>query len=194
MSRRFYSYDDLTFRPLGPDWPGQRNRYPDRSRFGSTYTATRDLLVRELRALDAELVVLQIDLDESQLRLDGKPRAGSRPPDFAGVILSFESRHGPIQFAVDTFPTWQENLRAIALAMEALRKVDRYGVTKHGEQYTGWKALPAGGGSFASSVEARAYLDGFGGLSAALKQTHPDRGGDRDDFAKVMEAKAMVGA
>jgi hypothetical protein len=39
---------------------------------------------------------------------------------------------------------WQHNVRAIALGLEALRKVDRYGITRRGEQYAGWKALPAG--------------------------------------------------
>jgi hypothetical protein len=48
------------------------------------------------------------------------------------------------QFAVDKFATWQDNLRAIALGLEALRKVDRYGITKNSEQYTGWKQLEAG--------------------------------------------------
>jgi hypothetical protein len=34
------------------------------------------------------------------------------------------------------------NARAIALGLEALRKVDRYRITKRGERYTGWSALP----------------------------------------------------
>lgn len=47
------------------------------------------------------------------------------------------------QFAVDTFVHWQDNLRAIALGMEALRKVARYGIVKGNEQYSGWKQLTA---------------------------------------------------
>lgn len=38
---------------------------------------------------------------------------------------------------------WQINLRAIALGLEALRKLDRYGITSRGEQYTGWRAIEA---------------------------------------------------
>ncbi len=33
---------------------------------------------------------------------------------------------------------------AATLGLEALRKVSRYGIGEHGEQYTGWKALPSG--------------------------------------------------
>lgn len=32
-------------------------------------------------------------------------------------------------------------IRAIAMALESLRRVDRYGVTKNGEQYKGWSKL-----------------------------------------------------
>lgn len=49
------------------------------------------------------------------------------------------------QFAVDQFPTWQDNLRAIALGLDALRRVQRYGIVKEDEQYTGWKQLTGGG-------------------------------------------------
>jgi hypothetical protein len=48
------------------------------------------------------------------------------------------------QFAVDVFPTWQANLRAITLGLEALRRVQRYGIVKEDEQYTGFKALTSG--------------------------------------------------
>lgn len=68
------------------------------------------------------------------------PRANARPTH-PGVILAIESNKGPLSFPCDKFTTWQDNLRAIALALEALRKVDRYGITPNDEQYTGWKQL-----------------------------------------------------
>ncbi len=88
--------------------------------------------------------MLQIDIREQALRLDGGLRANARPVDFPGVRISFESKHGPLTYATDTHEFWQHNVRGIALGLQALRAVDRYGVTKRGEQYTGWKALPAG--------------------------------------------------
>src|SRR5947208_1880483 len=82
----------------------------------------------------------QFAVTESDIRLDGRPRAravASHP----GVVLAFDSRHGPLKYAVDTFDRWQDNLRAIALGLEHLRAVDRYGVTRRGEQYTGWRQI-----------------------------------------------------
>jgi hypothetical protein len=35
--------------------------------------------------------------------------------------------------------TWQDNLRAVALGLEALRRVERYGIAQRGEQYAGWR-------------------------------------------------------
>ena len=124
-------------------WPGARTRERRRGPFRSTVRQTVQLLKRELAHLDARNILVQMDGDESQIRRDGYPRADGRFRP--GVILTFDSRHGPLSYPCDTYIHWDQNLRAIAMALEALRAVDRYGVTRRGEQYTGWKALPPGG-------------------------------------------------
>ncbi len=43
-----------------------------------------------------------------------------------------------------SFPAWRINVRAIALGLEALRKVDRSGIARGNEQYTGFRALGSG--------------------------------------------------
>ena len=70
--------------------------------------------------------------------------------DTPRVVVSFDSCHGPLRYQCDRFTTtragtkaWHANVRAIALGLEALRKVDRYGIAGSGEQYRGWTALPA---------------------------------------------------
>src|SRR5690606_5164123 len=97
---------------------------------------------------------------EDDIRLDGLPRANARP-GHQGVVLAFDSKYGPLKYATDTFDRWQDNLRAIALGLESLRRVDRYGITKRGEQYTGWRQLPAGGESEPpmGAAAARAFID-----------------------------------
>lgn len=134
------STDVFTFRPIDA-WPGEFTRNRQRSRFDSTYSQTLDLLKRELRQLGARNVVLQIAITGQDLRRDGLMRANSQP-SHPGVILSFESKFGPQSYPCDKFTNWQHNLRAIALTLEHLRAVDRYGVSKRGEQYRGWDALP----------------------------------------------------
>jgi hypothetical protein len=119
---------------------------------------------------------------------------------FPGVRVAFESKHGPLTYATDKYdqvyysdtPGWQANIRAIALGLEALRAVDRHGITRRGEQYTGWKALPAGDGTPTTLEQARELVNAFGGLTAAIKATHPDRGGDPELFRRVMAARQLI--
>lgn len=74
---------------------------------------------------------------------DGMPRADAKP-EHPGIIVNIEPRNKPpMSFPCDTFTHWHDNLRAIALTLEALRKVDRYGVTQTGQQYRGWQAIEA---------------------------------------------------
>lgn len=192
----------VTFRPRSA-WPGVPTRpaAQRRSPFSATWSSTLDLLRAELAALDARRAVVELDLAEADLRLDGWPRANAQPAT-PGVILSFESRHGPLRYSCDRFVSWQENLRAVALGLESLRRVERYGIARSGEQYQGWKALPPGNGS-ASPDEARrilvAFLESRGDTVAskmsdrdlrrrALRTAHPDAGGDPDKFRVVQAA------
>lgn len=211
----------LTVRPIS-QWPGQREKDRKSSPFRSTYTATLQLLERELDALFARNAVLQMDVDESRIRNDGQLRASTRVTSPA-VILAFErfvwsgrynesgqkiGKYEPLQFPCDRFDDWQDNLRAIALAMEALRKVDRYGVTRSGEQYKGWTALPASG-DLQSDHEAAKVLCAAAGTNTvggvlgspdvakavyreAAKRTHPDTGGEPSAFTAVQEAWGRI--
>ncbi|NJP33710.1 molecular chaperone DnaJ [Micromonospora thermarum] len=122
----------------GPSTVGRWSHY----RFRAAWGDTLDLLLHEAGLLGADLVVIQVDITEADLRRDGMVRAHAqlRHP---GVRVSFDSVHGPLTYATDAYDRWQANVRAIALALQALRAVDRYGVTRSGEQYRGWTAIAA---------------------------------------------------
>lgn len=115
---------------------------PFRSSWSQTVLALRHEAAQLLRPGLAEFVMM-VDVDETDLRLDGELRASARPHTPA-VGVSIESRHGPLLFVCDRFRGWQDNVRAIALGLEALRKVERYGIVQSDEQYRGWQALPPG--------------------------------------------------
>lgn len=165
-----------------------------------------DLLQRELRHLDAtEPVVIEAGYQPHEIRLDGRPRANAKLSDPA-VIVSFGSRLGPLRYAADTYHEHADNLRAVALTLEHLRAVDRYGVTKRGEQYQGWAALPPSDEGM-SAEEAELFIRHHGdGLAApgrplgslkdayrrAAKYLHPDAGGDPADWAKLDRARQAV--
>lgn len=113
------------------------------SPFSAPWSDTVDILAAELRHLHAARIAVDLALTEGDLRLDGIPRSGIRLASDA-VRISFESaRYGPLMYETGRFRGWQANVRAIALGLEALRRVDRYGITRRGEQYAGWRQLPS---------------------------------------------------
>ena len=200
---------DVRFQPLTV-WPQKSTPAAmRRSRivFRVEWANTLDLLFRELERLGAKNVVIEIGLRPEDIRRDGWPRAGARVPEHPGVVLSFESRHGPLRYLTDTHADWQHNVRAIALGLEALRAIDRYGVTTSGEQYAGWKALGTGGSDAATPTkrqEAERFLCGVvgehvGALSfkalyrQALIKAHPDHGGSLEKLEQVRQAGAILG-
>jgi hypothetical protein len=189
------AYLGLQVRPLSDIRPEPAG---ERSRFQSTLRSTVAQLSTELRQLDADHIILELDLRDRDIRIDGYPRADARPGSPA-VVLSFDSKFGPLRYATAEYDDWRDNLRAIALSMQALRAVDRYGVSKRGEQYSGWKQLmPSSDPADAISTagQARAYLDEhYGGdIRRALMETHPDKGGDPDEFRKVQRARELIDA
>lgn len=168
----------------------------ERSRFKATLSTTVAQLGFELRSLSAKNIVLELDLGERDIRLDGFPRSDARL-GWQAVVLSFDSRFGPLRYATAEYDDWRDNLRAIALSMQALRAVDRYGVSKRGEQYTGWQALPVStdpADAIQTEAQARQFLSKWDGdVRAALFATHPDQGGDPDEFRKVQRARELLG-
>lgn len=145
MSFRFRIVTEPLDRWPLPDTPNRKS-----PQFKAKYDDTLALLNTELEFLGAEgIVVLQVVTHNGadDLRRDGALRQHARI-EHPGVQLSFESMHGPLTYSTDRYetiwgstPSWQHNLRAIALGLQALRAVDRYGITRTGEQYRGWQQL-----------------------------------------------------
>lgn len=194
------TWPDLTIAPL-LTWPKELTREHRSAPFTADWSSTLDLLDREIYLIDGRNAVLQVAIEPTDFRKDGKPRANAKQKH-PGVILSLDSMRGSLQLPCDTFMHWQDNLRAIALSMEALRKMERYGVAKRGEQYTGWKALNPGPSSVMSEHGAAEYIRSFakGGTSLqecyrqARFKTHPDRAtGSRKDWDRVERAAAVLG-
>lgn len=191
---------ELVFRPIG-EWPGQLTQSRKKAPFRASYGNTLRLLDEELRHLGAREVFLQVALRTEDIRLDGRPRADAKPMTHPGVILTFDSRYGPLQYPCDRFLAWEDNLRAIALSLQCLRAVNRYGVTRIGEQYRGWQQLPDKS-SGPSREAAAAFLSRFAAngkkpstreeIDAAYRegcrQLHPDRGGSEEWFKDLIEA------
>lgn len=176
------------FRPL-ESWPKKLTPVSSRrySPFKSSYGDTLVLLERELSAIDARNVVIQAQFTLGQIRNDGWPR-GTAKPSGPAVILNFTKGRDTISMPCDTFHDYEDNLRAIALSLEALRKIDRYGVTTGSEQYQGFKALPSANDSSIAKEKATEFFAVHLGISrsevskrdvtemfrALAKKLHPD--------------------
>ena len=218
----------LVARPI-ETWPGQLHADSERqlSRFSTAWGDTVDLLEREARALGADEVIVQLAITERDCRLDGWIRADAKPTH-PGVIVSLDSRHGPLRYSTDVFsrgsvwrgggsgyvtiPGWQCNVRAVALGLEALRKVDRYGIAQGGEQYRGWQALPPGTPMPAAQMtvdeaarliypEDPDWMLDVGTAEDVRREyrhrvitdgAHPDQGGDPDHFRRLTEARDLL--
>lgn len=204
---------DYRFEPL-ERWPltDTENRSP--ILFKQDYDNTLKLLSKELGQLGvAGVVVIQVVTRNGavDLRRDGALTSRAKV-EHPGVRISFTSKHGPLTYATDQYegryafqmPDWQANLRAIALCLEALRHVDRHGVSRRGEQYTGWLALEsrqAGGMTRDQALKILAqFVPGWADLTIeevfrkARKHTHPDRNnGSRDNWYAVENAGKTLG-
>lgn len=154
MCAMMLAMTEYRFRPIST-WPGDLTKHRRTSPFRAGHDVTLRQLGRELEDLRAKDVVVELAVREADLRIDGMPRARSRSPEHPGCVLSFDSKHGPLRYACDAFLHWEDNLRAITLGLESLRRVERYGITKRGEQYAGWKAIAA---SSQSADDARSIL------------------------------------
>jgi hypothetical protein len=202
----------LTFRPL-QRWVDPKSKRRRSDLFRAGYEETLQMLGYEAGQLGARDVVIQLAIGEHELRRDGTPRSLARP-SHPGVVVSFESRFGPLRYATDRYHDWRANLRGIALSLEALLAVDRHGVTRRGEQYVGWAQLEppgAGPGPIITPEHAAAFIAEAAGVPdgaravlvdeesrraaypAAARHLHPDATtGDAELFQRLQQARDLL--
>lgn len=187
------------FRPI-QQWPGKPtpSYSRKRSRFKASYAKTLEDLERELNAIRARNIVIQLDLTPDQIRNDGWPRSSARPGS-PRVILTFQKGSEVISMPCDTFLSWEQNLRAITLTLNGLRMIDQYGVSQHGEQYKGFARLEAPAQESKRDLAIRfiatwaqvrnedVLKDLDGAYRIAARRVHPDTGGSHDLFVQLQQ-------
>lgn len=167
----------------GPTFDGWRG-----TPFTAKWSATAELFARECRMLEPTEVVIEAGFERRHFRADGLPRGDARPAVPGIVVHLVGTPHGDLRYEATAYHDWQSNLRAVALTLESLRAVDRYGVTKRGEQYVGSRlALEAGAGD-GNAERGRRLIEEAGSVAEARRRAHPDHGGDEADFRDVQAA------
>lgn len=197
----------ITFREVR-EWPGKKTSFRQRAPFKAHATRLWDLLDRELWKISAREVTLSGYFKARDFKRDGGIYADARPSE-PGIILEFVKGKDRMRFSCDKFPAWLDNVDAIARSLEALRMMDRYGVMA-GQQYEGFKAIPAKTTETMSQAEALALLASLSGVSETLirvdgeqllgavrrarAKAHPDAGGSSELFHQVQRAAQLLGA
>ena len=146
-------------------------------------------LTGELDRLGAKSEVLSSNVS---LRLDGLPRSGQTEPDDPGAAVYFRLLVKPRCLACDRWDRVADNIAAIAQHIDALRRIDRYGVGTMEQAFAGYAALPPSAEEWWTvlGIKSDATLtqmeDAFKRLA---KMQHPDVGGSHDQMTRLTAAR-----
>jgi hypothetical protein len=185
----------------------QRERAPFRSSRQSSYvngqgqevrtTNAKALTVADaIKRLSGELGRLgatdEILSTNVKTRLDGLPYSNQQEPEDVGAAVYFKLKRKPRCLACDKWNRVADNIAAIAQHIDALRRIDRYGVGTMEQAFAGYAALPPSaddwrsvfglnGGATMQDVETK--------FRALAIEHHPDRGGDPAVMSKLNAAR-----
>lgn len=195
--------------PYPLQWPTNWKRtiagHRKRATFQQGFAAARDGLVRQLEMLGAANGMITSDLP---MRADGLPYANGRADD-PGIAVWFVLDGKERVFACDKWTGHAANMRAIALSIQAIRGLDRWGASDLVTRvFAGFNALPPGGDQESTKRPWREVLgvvvanvedlaDSQRSLQAVrmahrnlIRKHHPDLGGDHAIAAELNAALA----
>jgi hypothetical protein len=198
------------------EWPSGWVRIPAHNRVRADFSQTKHDLVstaegtkRVTRTTTVTVIVATRRLEDQldrlgatnpvlstnlSLRMDGRPRSDENPRD-PGVAIYFRFKGKATVFACDKYLRVADNIAAIANHIDALRRIERYGVGSIEQALAGYKALPADTAAdwrsvFGFDKSARVTHDE---LQTKYRErasiAHPDKGGTDDAMAHVNRAR-----
>jgi hypothetical protein len=147
-----------------------------------TLPTARGRLAQQLEFLGAQSIVVSTNMELTRY---GEPRADRTAPADPGVAVYFELKGKDRVLACDKWISVAGNMAAIANHIDAIRRVDRYGVGTLDQAFAGYDALPPPGadnrapwrgmlGFKPGAVVTRADVDLM--YRAAAKQAAADEG------------------
>jgi len=188
----------MTIEAYPLNWPAgwRRNQDPEYSKFipGSPFSEAQSV-TRELELMGADSIIISSNM---QYRQDGIPYARQSVSD-TGVAVYFKLNGKQQCIPCDRWVKLEENLRAIAKTIEALRGIERWGAKEMVDAaFSGFKALPASTQSVevpmptwfeVLRVSEHASKDD---IKAAYRREahlhHPDKGGEIETFKRISQA------
>lgn len=179
-------------------WPMgyPRTQFPDvNGRFEGSFAASRDEILHQLKKMGATDVIISSNVP---LKKDGYPYASFGVKDFNdnGIAVYFKLDGNPSVLCCDKWQRIEWNMRAIAKTIDAMRGLDRWGVSDILKRvFTGFNALPSSvplkkdwweilgvDQNADKNIIAASYRLG-------AKFTHPDMpGGSEEKFRELQDA------
>ncbi len=180
-------------------WPSgyKRNHTRIRSRFKITMDQAQKFLHKEVSRLGGSTLIVSTNIP---IRKDGMLYADwmNKRIDDSGVAIYFKYKGKDVSMCCDQYEKIWENIYALGKGIEALRGMDRWGVSDFLDRvFTGFIALP-------EKSEVRPWYSVLGisenatipEIKAAyrrlLMQHHPDKGGDPEKLNEIQTAQAAA--
>lgn len=175
-------------------WPRTARHARRAAAFRTQVLGASGLAVRRLAdGLGRLRAVGEVLSTNLQTRLDGLPRSGQAEPEDPGASVYFRLKGAPRCLACDRWSRVADNIAAIAQHIDALRRIDRYGVGTLEQAFAGYAALPPAPASAwwqVLEVDPLASLKdverSFYRLAASA---HGDRGGSGEAMRRFITAR-----
>lgn len=120
---------------------GYFSRPSENGRQPWTFAAARDSMMAELRKLGAQNIIVSTNF---QLNSYGEPSRNRGAPSDQSIAVYFTFNNRPMVMASDRYFKAENNMRSIALAVDAMRQLERHGGGSMMERaFTGFAALPS---------------------------------------------------
>lgn len=146
-------------------------------------------LSRELRLLGATAEILSTNVE---IRLDGLPYTNRKEPEDPGAAVYFKLNKQDRCLACDRWNRVADNIAALAQHIDALRRIERYGVGTIEQAFRGYTALPEAASDWwvILGLSPNATLEQVDAKFRELAfVSHPDRGGTHEQMARLSEAR-----
>jgi len=180
-------------------WPVGWKRTPAHLRALSQFKTSPDKayqgMMHELQLLGAREIIISSNL---KLRQDGAPYANQPRHSDEGIAIYFKRRGKDMVLACDKFIRREDNLRAIAKTIDAIRGIERWGSSDMMERaFTGFAQLSGPIILARPWREVLGFVDGDTVTFAEadrhfrdlIKGNHPDQGGDEEQFKELVAAR-----
>lgn len=164
-------------------WPSTEQEKQESAKFKTELNTALNNLRRQVELLGGKSLVLSSNCT-----------LGDENPDKCGVVAYFTWNELQVAIPCDRWDRVRHNVQAIALTIEAMRGMERWGAKNMIKaMFTGFKAIPekTGGVSWWDTlgISSKATEDQINDAYRALaKKLHPDKGGSHEEFSQLNEA------